>query len=53
MDADAVDAALAREMRFDPDAWVVELECDDVAGLVALAGVERASTPADDLFRRR
>ncbi len=53
VDADAVDAALAREMRFDPDAWVVELECDDVAGLVALAGVERASTPADDLFRRR
>lgn len=28
-DEDAVGARLAREMRFDPDLWLVELELDD------------------------
>ncbi|TCP81207.1 hypothetical protein C8J31_11379 [Rhizobium sp. PP-CC-2G-626] len=32
-DADAIDAALAREIRFDPDCWVVELETQDVSDL--------------------
>lgn len=27
-DADAVDKAIAREIRFDPDCWVVEIEVD-------------------------
>lgn len=32
-DTDAIDAALAREIRFDPDCWVVELETQDVSDL--------------------
>ncbi|SIR16403.1 hypothetical protein SAMN05880582_10784 [Rhizobium sp. RU20A] len=49
---EAVDAALTRELRFDPDAWVVELECDDVAGLFSIIGVTPPENPADSLFRR-
>lgn len=32
-DPDSIDAALAREIRFDPDCWVVELETQDVSDL--------------------
>ncbi|TCM55689.1 hypothetical protein C8J36_10353 [Rhizobium sp. PP-F2F-G48] len=32
-DPEAIDAALAREIRFDPDCWVVELETSDVSDL--------------------
>ncbi|MCD7111026.1 DUF1491 family protein [Rhizobium sp. DKSPLA3] len=32
-DANAIDAALAREIRFDPDCWIVELETQDVSDL--------------------
>lgn len=30
-EADAVNQLLAREARFDPDLWIVELETDDVS----------------------
>ncbi len=33
-DADAVRQMLERERKFDPDLWIVELEADDVAGIV-------------------
>lgn len=32
-DGDAVDDALSREIRFDPDCWIVEIELDDRADL--------------------
>jgi len=34
---EAVAALIAREAKFDGDLWLVELESDDVAGLVPLA----------------
>jgi hypothetical protein len=36
-EADEVQALLARERNFDPDLWIVELEHEDVAGLLPLA----------------
>jgi hypothetical protein len=36
-DLSVIDDALAREIRFDPDCWVVEVETDDVADLFDLA----------------
>ncbi|WP_117190533.1 DUF1491 family protein [Rhizobium terrae] len=35
---DAVRDLLARELRFDPDLWLVELETDDVTGLFEVVG---------------
>ena len=31
------DGIIAREARFDPDLWVVELDVEDVSGLIAVA----------------
>lgn len=36
-EADAVDEMLARERRWDPDCWVVELETDEIGDLLPLA----------------
>lgn len=49
---EAVGAALEREIRFDPDLWVLVLESEDVSDLIALAGEELPESPADSLFRR-
>lgn len=35
---DAVAELLARELKFDPDLWVVELELDDIGDLLPMAG---------------
>lgn len=32
------EAIITREVRFDPDLWLVELEADDVATLITVAG---------------
>jgi hypothetical protein len=37
-EAPACEAIIAREIRFDPDLWLVELEMDDVEGLISIAG---------------
>lgn len=36
-EAEAVRQMLDRERKFDPDLWIVELEADDVAGIVPVA----------------
>lgn len=40
-DPDAIDAALAREIRFDPDCWVVELETSDLSDLLDIVQPDR------------
>ncbi len=52
VEAEAVEAVLARELRFDPDSWVIELEGEDAGDLIPLAGEEKPPNPAEDLFRR-
>lgn len=44
-DGDAVEDALAREIRFDPDCWIVEIELDDRADLFDVVPDERKSLP--------
>ena len=34
----AIDDFIARERRFDPDLWLVELEIDEIGDLVTVAG---------------
>ena len=36
-EADAIAEIIAREARFDPDLWLVELECDEIGGLIEIA----------------
>lgn len=36
LDPAALDAAMERELRFDPDLWLVEIEADSVDGLVTV-----------------
>lgn len=38
--ADACQDVIAREVRFDPDLWLLELEADDVSDLFELVGAE-------------
>ena len=38
VEAEAVDEAIARERRFDPDCWVVEIEVDERGDLFEVAG---------------
>lgn len=45
---EAVSEALDREIRFDPDLWIVALETDEIGALVEQAAAER-----DDLLFRR
>ncbi len=42
VEADAVDDAVAREIRFDPDCWVVEIEVEDRGDLFDIV-VEKGS----------
>ncbi|MFB2550992.1 DUF1491 family protein [Ensifer soli] len=35
---DGIDAILAREIRFDPDCWIVEVEAERIETLIDLAG---------------
>ena len=47
------EAVLEREIRFDPDLWVLALETEDITDLVALAdGEPPPQSAADSLFRR-
>lgn len=43
--AERVDAALASEIRFDPDCWIVEIELDDHGDLFEVVPEEGASRP--------
>ncbi|OJF95878.1 DUF1491 family protein [Pararhizobium antarcticum] len=38
VDAETVETSLAREMRFDPDCWIVEIEVEDRGDLFDVAG---------------
>ena len=50
---DSVSEALGREVRFDPDLWIVALGADEIGDLIELGqeGRER-NDPLDSLFRR-
>ncbi|MCV3735688.1 DUF1491 family protein (plasmid) [Rhizobium sp. TRM96647] len=52
---EAVSDALSREIRFDPDLWIVALETEAIDGLLEIATDDRAQGRGDDghpLFRR-
>ena len=49
---EAVSDALAREIRFDPDLWIVALETEAIDGLVQIGGEERKDDGGHPLFRR-
>lgn len=52
---EAVSDALSREVRFDPDLWIVALETEAIDGLLEIATDDRAQGRGDDghpLFRR-
>jgi len=40
-EASECDGIIARETRFDPDLWLVELEADDIADLFQVGSFER------------
>lgn len=40
-DPDAVRAAMEREIRFDPDLWLVEIERDEIGDLLTVVDPER------------
>jgi hypothetical protein len=44
--------ALSREIRFDPDLWIVALETEDLGGLVEIGTDDRKDDGSDPLFRR-
>lgn len=44
-DSERVDAALASEIRFDPDCWIVEIELDDRGDLFEVVPEEGTSRP--------
>lgn len=48
-----VTAALERELRFDPDLWIVALEADEIGDLIDLAETDdKKIGPNDSVFRR-
>jgi hypothetical protein len=47
---EAAEAIIVREMRFDPDLWLVDLDVEDVTDLIDIAG-EEPPAPGDALFR--
>lgn len=49
---EAVADALAREIRFDPDLWIVALETEDLGGLVEIGTDDRKDDGSHPLFRR-
>lgn len=52
---EAVSDALSREIRFDPDLWIVALETEAIDGLLEIATDDRTQGRGDDdhpLFRR-
>ncbi|ANK71812.1 DUF1491 family protein [Ensifer adhaerens] len=44
-DAEQVDAALASEIRFDPDCWIVEIELDDRGDLFEVVAEDGKGRP--------
>ncbi|MFP5075751.1 DUF1491 family protein [Rhizobium sp. YIM 134829] len=48
----AVDAVLDRELRFDPDCWILELDIAERGDLFALVSPELPHQGSDDVFRR-
>ena len=49
---EAVSDALSREVRFDPDLWIVALETDELGDLVEIGTDSRKDDGSHPLFRR-